>query len=304
MSYDTYKAFEKSMLDSEFDVRNSLELLAQNHSDSMYDSIKNVMHVPNIVPEVDRVRLTERMFEVIALRHQEQRVAKPLFLRLLLAYGPVLKPEQLEKLMGEEGVLKIDVADLNQSFEGVYQHPALALNINLRYKMNAEAIGYLNKRLWGWYAFEDHLARQIGRCENPAIVGALLEHEPFAQMANRVTLKNEVLEDPRVLAHVIAHKAYKSSDSFRVLSAGIRTPDPALFQAALETISGWSKDESSYYMQHANAQVMCVLLSKNFRNSTGETKRRFEIADALFSEIGNSARKGREDLMSPVGMAR
>ncbi|WP_342366706.1 hypothetical protein ACOK4R_31795 (plasmid) [Pseudomonas fluorescens] len=303
MSYDTYKAFERSMLDAQFDAKNSLDLLAQNHSDSLYETVKNVMHAANILPQVDRVQLTERMFEVIALRHQKQRVAKPLFLRLLLAYGPVLKPEQLDKLMGDDGVLKVDVDDLNQSFEGVYQHPALSLNLNVRHQVNAQSIGYLCKRLWGWYALEDHLSRQVGRCESSAIVGELLAHEPFAHMARRLTLKTQVLEDPRVLAHVVAHKAYKSSENFRVLSAGLRTPDEALFQATLETVSGWSRAESTHYMQHSTAQVMCVLLGKDFRGATGDLKRRVEIANSVFSEIGNTARKGREDYMSAVGMA-
>lgn len=305
MSYDNYKAFERSMLDPQFDVRNSLELLAQTHPDSLYEAIKNVMHTANIDSDVDRVQLTERMFEVVSLRHQEQRVAKPLYLRLLLAYGPVLNPDQLKKLMGaEEGVFKFDVADLNQSFEGVYMHPALAINLNARHPVNGESVGYICKRLWGWYALEDHLARQVGRCENPAVVGALLEHEPFALMARNVTLQRAVLEDPRVLAHVITHKAYKTSDAFRVLSAGIRTPDPALFQAALDAVSGWSRDESTYYMQHASAQVMCVLLNKDFRGATGVAKERVAIADSIFSEIGNGARKGREEYLSPVGMSR
>lgn len=303
MTFDAFRAFQQSLLADAFHPDQSLELLQATKPDSLYETIKGVMHTPNVEPDVDRVRLTQRMFDVVALRHETQRLPTPLYLRLLLAYGPVLPVEALDRLMGEKGVFVIDMCDLNQTFNA-YSHAASAININLRYPINPQAVRYMAQRLWGWFDFEDHLVRQASRCENSSIVGELLEFEPFAEQAKRIHLKTEVLEDARVLAHVVTHKAYKSSDSFRVLSAGIRTQDPALFQAALEAVAGWSRDESTYYMQHTTASVMSVLLHKDFRNATGEQKRRAEMADAVFVEIGNTARKGREQVLPSLGMAR
>lgn len=304
MDYDRYKALETAFLGQDFDPFACAERVAGDHLVSVLESLKNVMHLSNLRPDIDRAWLTRRVFSVWMARSQQEKIHIHFSIKVLLTYGPVLPLAELKELRQAPGPFSFNADDLNAMPDSLARSLASSLNINTRHFLQPESVRYLVSSLWGWFGLQEEIHSQASRCTNAAVLGELVTFEPFAKTLSRCCLKPEALADERVLAHVVAYRAYKESDSFRVLSAGIRAKDDALFTATLESVAGWSENEKHFYYRHGSAQAMSLLLNKYFGSAVGETRVRVDQAKRFFSEIGEKARGGREHLMSAVGMER
>lgn len=304
MDYDRYKTLEAAFLADDFDPSACAQRVAGDHLVSVLDSIKNVMHLSNLRHDIDRAWLARRLFSFWMARSQQENIRPHFSVKVLLAYGTALPLAELKQMMQSPGPFALNADDLNKLSDSAARSLASSLSINARHSMQPESVRYLVASLWSWFGLQEEILSQASRCTNAAVLGELVTFEPFAKALSRCCLKPEALADDRVLTHVVAYRAYKESDSFRVLSAGIRAKDNALFTATLESVAGWSENEKHPYYRPGSAQAMSLLLNKYFGSEVGETRVRVDHANRVFSEIGGKAKAGREHLMAPVGMSR